>query len=50
MAEGRLREVEEDAEYITNKRIQEHFDEQRREAEKQARAEEKAKLEQKKGK
>jgi len=36
-----LQEVEEDATYITQKRIDEHFEEQRREAEKAARALEK---------
>lgn len=39
MATGALAEVEEDAVYITNKRIQEHFEEQNRVAEKQARQE-----------
>lgn len=47
MAEGRLKEVEEDAAYITNKRIQEHFEAQSREAERRAREEEKSKKDKK---
>lgn len=39
MAEGRLREVEEDAEYITNKRFQDQKDEETRRQEKISRAE-----------
>jgi hypothetical protein len=39
MAEGKLREVEEDAEYIAKKRFAEHYEEQAREAEKRAREE-----------
>lgn len=48
MATGWLAEVEEDATYITNKRIQEHFEEQAREAEKLKRLQ--VKEETKKGK
>jgi hypothetical protein len=44
MADGKiLREVEEDAVYITNRRFAEHYEDQAREAEKLERAETKAK-------
>jgi hypothetical protein len=50
MATGALQETEEDAVYITNKRFQEHYEEQNRLVEKQARQEAKENSSELKGK